>query len=114
MALAVLEQSQFYFHLVAEGIEVPWGIEGEFDIDRFDVLDVTDHLFDFHEHVFGFGTVGGGHGHEYFDVQVVVDVDVVDEAEVVDVDGYLGVVDVFEAVDDCVFDGFFVELLDWY
>ena len=61
---------------------------------------VAYHLLYFHEHVFGFGAVGSRHGHEDADVEVVVDVYLVDEAEVVDVDGYLGVVDVFETVDD--------------
>ena len=108
-----LHHAQFKFDVVAEQVGSPWWIEGEFYVHGLDAFDVADHLFDFAEHEFGFGTVGCCHGHDNLDVEFVVDVDAVDEFEVVDVDGYFGVIDVFEDIDDGVVQGFFVRLHDF-
>lgn len=105
--LCQLEESEFGFGGIAEVFERPWRIEGEFDVDAFDAFDIGYHIFNFAEHVFGFRTVGCRHGHKDFDVELVVDVDVVDQSEIVDVDRNLRVVNVLEAIDYCAVDGFF-------
>ena len=107
-----LKKPQLSLGFVAEVVEAPRRVEGEFHVDGLDTFDVAHHFLDLAEHVFSLGAVGRRHGHEDLDVEFVVDVNLVDESEVVDVDGNLGVVDVLEAVDDCTVDGLFVGLHD--
>src|SRR5262245_43893629 len=98
------EDSQLHLGVVGHHVLVPGRIEGELDVHLPDPLhvlleDVVDLLLDARPD----GAEGGGQGNHHLDVLLVLDVDLVDQAEVDDVDPQLGVVHLLEGLSDVVF-----------
>ena len=86
-----LDESEIELGFFAHHVAIPFGFEDEVDAHVFD-----DEV--------GGGTVGGSECHVDVEQSVVGEVYIIDEAEVVDVDGDLGVVDGFEHFDDLLFE----------
>lgn len=99
-----LNETQVEFGFFAHHVAIPFGLEHKVDAHIFDAgyaRSLDAHVF--HDEV-GSGTVGRGEGHVDVEQTVVGQVYIVDETEVVDVDGNLRVVDRFEHFDDLFFD----------
>lgn len=106
-----LVESQFYSRFFRHHRLIPDGLEDEVDGAAFDAFECVDLLPHILEDEVGGRTGGSREGHVDFYFAVVLHFDAIDEAELVDVDRNLRVVDGLQYVDDALFNPYFFCLI---
>ena len=91
-----LEEAEFEFGFFGHHVFGPFWFEDDGDVDIFDAVDGAHFLADVLDDEVAGGAGGGGERHGDVAYSVVFEFDAVYEAEVVDIDRYLGVKDGLE------------------